>query len=57
MTVNCIAPIRGKTTHIQKGDKIGKCRLIERRNEEIEFNEVEHLGNEDRGGFGSTGSK
>ena len=23
----------------------------------IEFEEVEHLGNEDRGGFGSTGTK
>ena len=46
-----------KVTIIKKGDKIGQFRLIERMNEEIKFNEVEHLGNEDRGGFGSTGSK
>ena len=57
MPVYCLVPRHGETTHIQKGDKIGQFRLIERMNEEIEFNEVEHLGNEDRGGFGSTGSK
>ena len=57
MPVYCLAPRNGETTHIQKGDKIGQFRLIERMNEEIKFNEVEHLGNEDRGGFGSTGSK
>ena len=57
MPVYCLAPRHGEITHIQKGDKIGQFRLIERMNEEIEFNEVEHLGNEDRGGFGSTGSK
>ena len=57
MPVYCLAPRHGETTHIQKGDKIGQFRLIERMNEEIKFNEVKHLGNEDRGGFGSTGSK
>ena len=57
MPVYCLVPRHGETTHIQKGDKIGQFRLIERMNEEIKFNEVEHLGNEDRGGFGSTGSK
>ena len=45
-----------KSTHIQKGDKIAQFRIMEVQ-PTIEFEEVEHLGNEDRGGFGSTGNK
>ena len=45
-----------KGTHIHKGDKIAQFRIMEIQ-PRIEFEEVEHLGNEDRGGFGSTGTK
>lgn len=45
-----------KVTIIKKGDKIGQFRLVEKM-EPVEFNEVNSLDNEDRGGFGSTGSK
>lgn len=41
---------------VRKGDKIGQFRIMEVM-PEIEFNEVETFGNEDRGGFGSTGIK
>lgn len=41
---------------ILKGDKIGQFRIMEVM-PEIEFEEVEFLGNEERGGFGSTGAK
>ena len=43
-------------TWIHKGDKIAQFRIMEVQ-PTIEFEEVEHLGNEDRGGFGSTGTK
>ena len=39
---------------IQKGDRICQFRIVENQ-PSIEFIEVESLGNEDRGGFGSTG--
>lgn len=45
-----------KGTYIHKGDKICQFRIMEIQ-PEIEFEEVEHLGNEDRGGLGSTGTK
>ena len=45
-----------KYTELKKGDKIAQFRIIEIQ-PSIEFEEVEHLGNADRGGFGSTGSK
>lgn len=45
-----------KGTLIRKGDKIGQFRIMEVM-PEIEFEEVESFGNEDRGGFGSTGTK
>lgn len=45
-----------KGTWIHKGDKIGQFRVMEVM-PEIEFEEVESFGNEDRGGFGSTGAK
>ena len=43
-------------TFIHKGDKIAQFRIMEIQ-PEIEFEEVEVLGNEDRNGFGSTGTK
>lgn len=43
-------------TWIRRGDKIGQFRIMEVM-PEIEFLEVESFGNDDRGGFGSTGSK
>jgi hypothetical protein len=45
-----------KGTWIRKGDKIGQFRIMEVM-PEIEFEEVEFFGNNDRGGFGTTGSK
>ncbi|WP_300349531.1 deoxyuridine 5'-triphosphate nucleotidohydrolase [Clostridium sp.] len=44
-----------KGTLIKKGDKIGQFRIMEVM-PEIEFEEVHSFGNEDRGGFGSTGT-
>ena len=41
---------------IERGDKIAQFRIIEKM-PKIEFEEVDSLDNEDRGGFGSTGSK
>ena len=41
---------------IRKGDKIAQFRIIEVQ-PKLEFKKVELLGNKDRGGFGSTGSK
>lgn len=46
--------VEEKGTWIRKGDKIGQFRVIEVM-PEIEFEEVESFGNQDRGGFGSTG--
>lgn len=43
-------------TIISKGDKIGQFR-IQKIQPKIKFIEVESLGNKDRGGFGTTGSK
>ena len=45
-----------KGTWIRKGDKIGQFRIMEVM-PEIEFEEVDSFGNEDRGGFGTTGTK
>lgn len=44
-----------RDTEIKKGDRICQFRLFKKM-ETLEFNEVDHLGNADRGGFGSTGS-
>lgn len=41
---------------IKKGERIAQFRIVKRM-EEVEFETVETLGNEDRGGFGSTGTK
>ena len=43
-------------TWIYKGDKIGQFRIMEVM-PEITFEEVESFGNDDRGGFGTTGIK
>ena len=43
-------------TWIYKGDKIGQFRIMEVM-PEIEFEEVDYFGNENRGGFGTTGVK
>lgn len=43
-------------TWVHKGDKIAQFRIIEVQ-PKLEFEKVELLGNKDRGGFGSTGSK
>lgn len=51
-----IALLSRKGTWIKKGDKIGQFRIMEVM-PSIEFEEVEHLDNENRGGFGSTGTK
>ena len=48
--------IRIKGTWIHKGDKIAQFRIMEIQ-PEISFEEVEVLGNDDRGGFGSTSSR
>ena len=45
-----------KYTEIKKGDKIAQFRIIEIQ-PPIEFEEVEVLGNDDRNGFGSTGTR
>ena len=43
-------------TWVHKGDKIAQFRIMEIQ-PKIEFEEVEHLGNEDRGMCGTTGTK
>lgn len=45
-----------RDTMIHKNDRICQFR-IQKKQPDIEFVEVEHLENEDRGGFGSTGTK
>ena len=42
-------------THIYKGDRICQFRIMKKQ-PEITFEEVDHLGNKNRGGFGSTGT-
>ncbi len=45
-----------KGTWVKQGDKIGQFRIMEVM-PQIEFEEVESFGNQDRGGFGTTGIK
>lgn len=45
-----------ENTIIHKGDRICQFRIMEHQ-PELRFVEVSKLGNEDRGGFGSTGEK
>lgn len=42
-------------TKIKQGDKIGQFRILKKQ-PKLAFDVVETLGNEDRGGFGSTGT-
>lgn len=51
-----VSKINRKGTWIRKGDKIGQFRIMEVM-PEFEFEEVEHFGNADRQGFGSTGKQ
>ena len=44
-----------RDTLINKNDRICQFRIVEKM-DELQFEEVEHLGGEDRGGFGSTGN-
>ena len=48
--------IEPEGTWVKKGDKIGQFRIMEVM-PEIEFEEVDFLGNNERGGFGTTGVK
>lgn len=43
-------------TFIAKGDRICQFRIMKKQ-EDVDFEKVEDLGNTDRGGFGSTGVK
>ena len=45
-----------RDTVIRKGDRICQFRIMEKM-PKVQFEEVKVLGNEDRGGFGSTGDK
>lgn len=49
----CLNP---EGTHIKKGDRIAQFRIVENQ-PDILFDEVETLGNDDRGGIGSTGRR
>lgn len=52
----CLPVIALRTTKIYKNDRICQFRLI-KKTDSITFNVVQELGNPDRNGFGSTGSK
>ena len=56
MPVYCLQAKHDNGTWIRTGDKIGQFRIMEVM-PEIEFEEVESFGNQDRGGFGTTGLK
>ena len=45
-----------RKTKIHKGDRICQFRIVEKQ-PKVTFKTVKHLGNEDRGGFGSTGER
>ena len=52
--VEVIDGVEEKGSWIRKGNKIGQFRIMEVM-PEFELEEVEHFGNKDRGGFGTTG--
>lgn len=54
MPVYCLEGMASRGTWIKRGDKIGQFRIMEVM-PQIEFEEVDSFGNEDRGGFGTTG--
>ena len=58
MPVYCLEPKDefGYGTWIRQGDKIGQFRIMEVQ-PDFELVEVDSFGNEDRGGFGTTGTK
>lgn len=56
MPVYCLQAKHDNGTWIRTGDKIGQFRIMEVM-PEIEFEEIESFGNQDRGGFGTTGVK
>jgi dUTP pyrophosphatase len=50
----CFPAIAMEDTKINKNDRICQFRIVENQ-DVIKFEEVQHLGNKDRGGLGSTG--
>ena len=52
----CFGDEDGDPVSISKGDRIAQFRIV-RNSEPVTFNPVDTLGNEDRGGFGSSGVK
>lgn len=46
-----------RDTIIHKNDRICQFRIVKKMPDDLELKTVEILGNEDRGGFGSTGTK
>ena len=52
----CLPVIALRTTKIYKNDRICQFRLI-KKTDTVTFQTVDELGNPDRNGFGSTGSK
>lgn len=52
----CMPAYAIQDTEIKKGERICQFRIIEHQ-PEIEFEVVDHLGNEDRGGWGTSGKK
>lgn len=56
MPAFCLAARHGNKTSIKKGDRVCQFRIMKKQ-PKIEFVEVDKLGNEDRGGHGSTGVK
>ena len=44
-----------RNTTINEGDRICQFRIVKKM-DDVEFTEVEHMEDEDRGGFGSTGT-
>lgn len=54
----CLKPVDpgSYSSTIHKNDRICQFRIVKKQ-PELKFDIVEHLGNKDRGGFGSTGTK
>lgn len=50
----CLYNMYGKDAVLPKGTRIMQFRVV--KDNPVNFNKVEHLGNPDRGGFGSTGN-
>lgn len=46
-----------KGTDIHVNDRVCQFRIVKKMSNNIEINTVEHLNTQDRGGFGSTGTK